>query len=203
MALVELNLKNDLLTVFQNMADAKDGDAYFAENVSAKIASYVQSGSITTTDTGTISAGVFVGTGTGSMSVQSGVCENVLSLACNAMRSMSAGGNEYLATQMALAIDSMMIAGTVNTTVSGTVTTPSGVPSPITGNASGKFVGVSATLQGAFLMAFSAMDTIKENGNDFLAGKIASAVTSYLKAGVITTQGELVLIGSVGTGVMV
>lgn len=200
MSLNQSKLKNDLLSIFRNMTDGDD--RYFAREVSAKVADYAESGSITTTDAGTISQGAFVGLGNGSISVDSSICENIVYAACQATAKMTTGGDAYLAAQLASGIDSMMLAGTVNTTVKGTVTPPSNSPIPAAGTAKGTFTGVMATLQSGFLAAFNAMATMKSGGDEYLAVQMATVITAYLKAGVIATQGQANLAGSVGAGSM-
>ena len=91
--------------------------------------------------------------------------------------------------------------GTVNTAVKGTVTPPSGTPVILAGTAKGTFTGVSASLQSGFLAAFNAMASMK-SGDEYLAGQMATTITAYLKAGVIATQGQVVLSGSMGAGSM-
>jgi hypothetical protein len=115
---------------------------------------------------------------------------------------MVTGGDAYLAAQLASGIDSMMIAGTVNTTVKGTVTPPSGTPFTTAGTAKGTFTGVMASLQSGFLAAFNAMATMTSGGDEYLAGQMATVITAYLKAGVIATQGQANLAGSIGAGSM-
>jgi hypothetical protein len=200
MSLNQNGLKNDLLSIFRNMTDGDD--RYFAREVSAKVADYAESGSITTVDAGTISAGVFAGSGSGSISVESSICENIVYASCQTMEKMTVGGDTYLATQFALGIDTMMLAGEVNTTVSGTVTPPSGTSFPLAGAAKGTFTGVMATLQSGFLAAFNKMATMTSGGDEYLAGQMATVITAYLKAGVIATQGQAALSGSVGAGSM-
>lgn len=200
MSLVQDTLKKNLLNVFENMTDGDD--SYFAKNVSSKIAEFAESGSITTLDAGTVSAGVFAGSGSGSISVKSSICENIIKTACEAMQKMTEGGNAYLAGKMAEGINSMMSAGTVKTDVKGTVTTPSGATSAVNGSAKGTFAGLSTTLQSGFLATFNKMDSMTENGDEYLAKEMASVITTYLKAGVITTNGQGILAGSVGSGSM-
>lgn len=200
MSLNQSKLKNDLLSIFRNMTDGDD--RYFAREVSAKVADYAESGSISTTDAGTISQGAFVGSGNGSITVDSSICENIVYAACKAMAGMVTGGDAYLAAQLASGIDSMMIAGTVNTTVKGTVTPPSGTPFTTAGAAKGTFTGVMATLQSGFLAAFNSMATMTSGGDEYLAGQMATVITAYLKAGVIATQGQANLAGSIGAGSM-
>jgi len=200
MSLIQNGLKNDLLSIFRNMTDGDD--RYFAREVSAKVADYAESGSISTTDAGTISQGIFAGLGNGSITVDSSICENIVYAACKTMAGMTAGGDAYLAAQFALGIDTMMLAGEVNTTVSGTVTPPSGTSFPLAGAAKGTFTGVMATLQSGFLAAFNKMATMTSGGDEYLAGQMATVITAYLKAGVIATKGQANLVGSIGAGSM-
>lgn len=200
MSLNQNEFKNKILTIFLNMTDGDD--RYFAREISAKIADYAESGSISTTDAGTISQGVFAGSGNGSITVDSSICENIVYAACKAMGGMTTGGDAYLAQELANGIDSMMIAGTVNTSVKGTVTPPSSTPFTTAGTAKGTFTGVRAALQSGFLAAFNSMATMTSGGDEYLAGQIAATVTTYLKAGVIATNGQTNLAGSVGSGSM-
>lgn len=191
-------LKSGLVSVFQDMSD----DRRFAQGISEKIASYAQSGAAQTVDAGTIAGGAFSGTGSGSITVNAALCENIIYAACMVIQGMTAGGNAYLAAQMALGIDTMMSAGTVNTSVVGTVVTPAGVPSAMAGVATGRFSGVSMALRTGFLAAFTAMDAMTEGGDEYLAAQIALAVTGYLTSGVVTTQGQANLAGSIGNGLI-
>lgn len=200
MSLVQSKLKNDLLAAFNSMTDGDD--TVFAKKVSKAVADYAQTGVVSTTDAGAISAGAFTGKGTGSISVQSSICENILIAACRAMANMTSGGDTYLAAQMANGIHSMISAGNVSTSVVGTVVPPSGTPSPMAGQAKGKMIGVSATIQAELIATFKAMGAMTEGGDKYFAEQAANVVTSYLKAAVITTNGTGSISGSIGSGNM-
>ena len=200
MSLVQSKLKNDLLSAFNAMTDGDD--SVFAKKVSKAVADYAQTGLVSTTDGGAISAGAFTGKGTGSVSVQSSICENILIAACKAMQNMTIGGDSYLAAQMANAIHSMVSAGEVKTTVMGTVIPPSGGSSPMTGQAKGKIVGIPATIQSGLMAAFNAMVAMSESGDKYFAEQAATVITAYLQAAVITTNGTGGLLGSIGSGAM-
>jgi hypothetical protein len=202
MALVQTVLKSALVSAFRDMVDASDGNAVFAEKVSAVAADYAGTGNVTTVDAGAIPSGVFAGAGAGSFSCDASAAESIISAACGAMNAMETGGNEYLAAQMASGFNAMFAAGSVETTVTGTVTPPSAPPVPFAGSASGTLTGVPAAMQAAFLAAFTAMNDMAEGGDDYMAGEIAAAVDTYLKSAVITTQGSGTLAGSTGTGKM-
>lgn len=200
MSLNQNELENNLISIFRNMTDGDDG--YFAREVSAAIAGYAESGVVATTDAGAISQGAFVGSGNGSASVDPSICESIVLAACKAMAKMTAGGDDYLASQLAVGIDSMMSAGTVNTSVKGTVTPPNGTAFTTAGTAKGTFTGVMTTLQSGFSAAFNAMAGMTSGGDEYLARQMATVITAYLKAGIIAAQGQANLEGSIGAGSM-
>lgn len=197
MSLKQSDLEDDLKEAFATMQD----DADFARLVSAAVARYAESGDISTTDAGQVSAGTFSGSGTGKISVDSSVCEGILVSATDSMKSMTSGGDALLAGQLAAGIDAMMAAGTVTTEVSGTATPPPPAsPVPVSGTATGTFTGNPALIQGVMAGAFPVMVGMVEGGNDFFAVQLATCVTSYLNAGTISTNGTGAVAGSVGSG---
>lgn len=200
MSLVQSKLKNDLLAAFNSMTDGDD--TVFAKKVSKAVADFAQSGKISTTDAGAISAGTFTGKGTGSISVQSSICENIILSACKAMRNMTSGGDSFLAEKIASGIHTMISSGKVSTSVNGTVVPPSGTPSGMGGSAKGTMNGVSATIQSGLISAFRAMGRMTSGGDSHFAEQAASAVNKYLKAASIMTNGTGGLAGSIGSGNM-
>jgi hypothetical protein len=201
MALVVNGLKNDLFSAFQSMTDGND--TVFADKVSAAADKYAESGTITTADAGTIPAGVLTGAGTGKITCDAAICKNIVLAACTAMRSMTSGGNEYLAARLAAGIHSMVSAGQVKTTVTGTVVPPGSSPTiPMAGTAAGSMTGIPAPMQAAFSAAFTAMDSMREGGDQYMAQQMAAAVDAYLKAAAVNTRGSAALAGSAGTGKM-
>lgn len=201
MSLNKDTLKNGLITVFNQMnLRSSEGIEYFASQVSQQVADYIKSGSVTTTDSGPISAGSFTGSGTGSVKADSATCEAVLLVALYAMMQMPVGGDDYLATELARGIHTMATESKkVETSVKGTATSGTTVTT-VTGTAKGEFSGTQSTLRSAFIAAFMAMGSMYAGGNEYLADEIAKAVTTYLKNGTISTQGEGVLSGSSGSG---
>ena len=201
MSLNKDTLKSGLITVFNQMNLRSSGAIeYFASQVSQQVADYIKSGSVTTTDSGSISAGSFIGSGTGSVKADSSTCEAVLLAALYAMMQMPVGGDDYLATELARGIHTMTTESKkVETSVTGTATSGTTV-TPVTGTAKGEFSGTQSTLRSAFIAAFTAMGGMYAGGNEYLADEIAKAVTTYLKNGTISTQGEGVLSGTSGSG---
>ena len=200
MSLTQSKLKKDLLAAFNSMTDGDDN--VFSKKVSKAVAEYVQAGLVSTVDAGSIPAGAFTGKGTGSISVQSSICENILIAACKTMANMPSGGDAYLATQMASGIHAMISAGEIKTAVTGTAVTPSGVSSPMAGQAKGVMIGVPATIQAGLIATFSTMATMTERGDDYFATQAAAVITAYLKAAIITTNGTGSILGSIGSGTM-
>lgn len=197
MSLIQSDLEDDLKEAFATMQN----DADFARLVSAAVARYAESGDITTTDAGQVSAGTFSGSGEGKISVDSSVCEGILVSATDSMKSMTSGGDALLAGQLAAGIDAMMAAGTVTTEVSGTATPPPPAsPVPVSGTATGTFTGNPALISGVMAVAFPVMLGMVEGGNDFFAVQLATCVTSYLNAGIISTNGTGAVAGSTGSG---
>lgn len=197
MSLKQSDLEDDLKEAFATMQD----DADFARLVSAAVARYAESGDISTTDAGQVSAGTFSGSGTGKISVDSSLCEGILVSATDSMKSMTFGGDVLLAGQLAAGIDAMMAAGTVTTEVSGTATPPPPAsPVSVSGSATGIFTGNPALIQGVMAGAFPVMMEMVKGGNDFFAVQLATCVTSYLNAGIISTNGTGAVAGSVGSG---
>ena len=195
------NYISKLEKAFKDMKSDDD----FAHKVSYETAEYVKKGSIVTTDVGGISAGAFTGAGKGAMDVDFKVCKSIIAAAVKAMSSMTEGGDKYLADHIAKGIDDMvLVRGKAKTDVVGTVVTPSGVTTPMSGKAEGKFsdngLQLKIVLGTEIFSVFQAMAKMTEGGDKFLAQGIEKAVTNYLSSGMISTNGKTSIIGSVGTG---
>lgn len=192
---------SNLEKAFKEMKNDDD----FAHKVSYETAEYVKKGSIITTDVGGISAGAFTGTGKGAMSVDFKVCKQVIAAAVKAMASMTTGGDKYLADNIAKGIDDMvLVKGKAKTDVIGTVVTPSGASTPMSGKAEGHFsdnnLQLKTILATKIFAIFQAMSNMTEGGDKYLAQEMEKAVTNYLSSGTINTNGKQTLMGSVGTG---
>ena len=200
MALVANTLEKDVLSAYQSMSDGSN--KVFSEKLSAAVKKFAESGSITTADVGGVSVGAFTGAGTGKIKVDDSICEKIVYAACEAMNNMSSGGNAYLSAQLALGIHTMILAGEVDTDVKGTVVTPSGASTALSGKAKGTMTGVPAPMQATFTAAFNSMDSMTSGGDEYLAKQISIGVDTYLKVAVIKTNGSGALSGSIGTGKM-
>lgn len=203
MSLVVSVLENDLKDCYESMENySENGDRQFARKMSIAIADYAESGNVITVDAGTISAGVFAGGGSGSIAVQQSIAENIIYAASQTMKTMLQGADDYMALQIATAIQAMITAGEVSTNVKGTVTPPTGTPFLQSGKAKGTMQCVQTALFASIKAAFAAMASMSSGGNEYLATQIANAVDVYLKAGIVKTNGETVLRGSLGTGTL-
>lgn len=159
-----MSLMSDLKDVFSPTMT----DATFASGVAGKVADYVKLGTVVTVDLGTISGNSFTGAGigvAGCIDVDSSECENTISSACSTMQTMAKGGDDYLAQQIATAIDKMITDAEVKTKVTGAVATPSGAVS-MAGEGKGSFTGVVALLQDELVNTFKKMRGEDTGGND-------------------------------------
>ena len=59
---------------------------------------------------------------------------------------------------------------------------------------------IQAPLFASIKSAFASMGNMIEGGNEYLATQLASAIDTYLKAGIVATTGQSKLAGSLGTG---
>ena len=207
MPLVQTTLEQDLKNAFSEMkkGGANTNDAYFAQKLAEACKKFGESGTITTVDAGAVPAGAFTGTGTGSLSLQSSLMEQPLLSACKAMTDASSG-DSILANGIGNALFAMVSAGKVDTNITGTVVSPSGVPSPLAGTGTGTITCSQSSLISGLVSCFSEMkDKGGEEGYDgdsVFAEKMASLVNSFFKQGIVTVSGTGVLAGSVGSGTM-
>jgi hypothetical protein len=186
-----------LKTVFNDMSG---DDRKFSDDFAAAVKDYAESGDIATADTGTVSAGVFTGTGEGGITVTASDCADIIYAGTQAMA--GTGGNDVLAAKMSEGVDTMITNGKVETDVSGTCTSPSGSSFTLTGTAEGTMTGIPAPMEAAFFSAFETMNSMSEGNNDYMAVQCATAIDSYLTKAVVNTKGKEALSGSTGTGKM-
>lgn len=202
MAFVKKDLQDDLEDLFKSM---NDGDnSVFSNGIASLIVSYVATGAVSTNDAGTVSGGTYVGSGTGSLSVTTTACARIIKTACDNMTD-TAHGNDYLAEQIGAGIKKMADDGVVTTTVTGTLTPPSGTPvtgygGTATGTISCNASSLIFDLKTVFSQMWSNREQAGYDGNLEFAKKLASAVDSFWKNGQITTSGEGNIEGSTGSG---
>lgn len=216
MALDPTSLKADILQIFDDMETKAgepgfNGDTYFSTELAKVCANYCSTGTINTIDKGSIPlpvpTGAFVGTGMSNngISCTPSLASAIIIAACTAMSTPFPGADDFFAQQLALALHTMVSAGTITTTVKGTYTNAtSGATIYMEGTATGTIACVSTALELGLKQCFKDMYDKREvegyNGNDDFAEKMSSLFTSYLTTGTVTTYGQLQLSGDVGNG---
>lgn len=202
MAFNESKLKTDIQKVFRDMQSDDD----FCEGLASLCQEFGESGDIVTTDTGTVSSGVFSGSGSGGLTLSDSLMSEPLKTACIEMKKGEMqNGDDYLAEEIGKAIKAMTDSGEVNTDVTGVTTSPQGqtVP-PSSGKAKGTITCSNADLIQGLKDCFASMKSryAEESfdGDEYFASELASLVHSYFTAGVIATSGQGELNGTTGTG---
>lgn len=208
MALNKKKLASDIKAIFRAMKDnydkeGYDGDDELAKGLAKAFKDYGETGSITTTDGGTVSAGSFAGSGSGSLSLDDSDSYATLKKAFKAMKDDNKDDN-YMAKQIKASLDDMYGASdTVATTVKGVITPPSpATPITVTG-ASGKgTITISFSSVESGLKSFFALMKNIENKktDDDLADQIAKLVDTAVKTGVVNTNDEGKIEGASGVG---
>lgn len=208
MALVKATLQTNLAQVFSDMnienADTHVKDnatsEFFANGISNAIVSYVGTGQVTTTDKGTVSAGVLTASGVGTLTVTASACKKIIKDACDKMKKDGEDGKEvtdaYLAEELGKAIKKMADDGEVKTTVNG---------SAVAGNVTTTITGASA--KGTISVDNSNLiqklkDTFGGSGftDNKFAQTLADEIDKMYKAGQVSTNGEGVIKGATGSG---
>jgi hypothetical protein len=197
MSLPYSGFESALKAIFNSMSG---DDRKFSDDFASAVKGYAESGEIATTDTGTVSAGMFVGKGKGGITVSASDCADIVYAGTQAMS--GAGGNDILAAKMAESVDAMIVNGKIKTNVSGTCTPPSGSPFSLSGTAEGAMSGDPAPMEAAFFSAFEIMNAMSAGNNDYMASQCAMAIDAYLTKAAANTKGKDALSGSIGTGKM-
>ena len=208
MALNKNKLASDIKAIFRAMKDnydkeGYDGDDELAKGLAKAFKDYGETGSITTTDGGTVSAGSFVGSGSGSLSLDDSDSYSTLKDAFKTMKEDNKDDN-YMAEQIKVSLDDMYGASDiVETTVNGVITPPSpATPITVTG-ASGKgTITISFSPVESGLKDFFALMKNIENKktDDDLADQIANLVDTAVKTGIVNTNDEGQIAGASGVG---
>lgn len=201
MAFNKQTLINDLKKVFSDMGSNDD----FAKGISKACKNFGESGTVITVDVGAVSAGAFTGSGNGSLSLSDSLMSSPIIACCESMNNMTEGGDSLLANAIGNGLLAMTTAGSVETDVVGTTISPAGSPVPPTsGTAKGKIVCQSAPVISALISCYQDMkDKAHEEGFDgdkYFAEKMADCIFTYFTSGVITTNGQGALSGTIGSG---
>jgi hypothetical protein len=182
MAFVSTTLQSALVTIFTAMDAVTDGSGneYLAEKLAAAIKTYTLTGQASTMDAGSAAAGTYAGAGVGTMTIDAENLESDL------LETFDAGyDDDELAAHMAADIDTACSEeGTVKVTSSGTVTTPAGATSNLSGPGTGTFSGDKSIIEEDLKGCFAAMKSMAAvGGNALYALQFSMCFTTYLTAG--------------------
>lgn len=198
-------MKDELTSLFNSMTDGDN--TVFSVGIAQKTSQFVNGGAVLTTDKGTIPTGDFTGTGTGNITTQATIAQPIIQAACEAMNTMTIGGDDYLAQEIATAIDTMCTQkDIITTTIIGNVTLPNGTVQPISDTGKGDFTSNKTIIENAIKQAITQMLQEKQQGDDLQEGNrqfaeaLENGVKSYITSGTVTTKGENKLVGDIGAG---
>ena len=173
-------------------------DSSFSSTVASSVNTYCGTGIITADALkGTVSAGAFTGSGSGTVTVS--IASKDIEDVCANMRSdTKTYGDAYLAKELASIIDKAVTNGEFNIIINGSATAGS------TTTSFTEVVTTDVTWQGdASTLESSLKNAMVPSMTDTsFATAIATAVTTYLTSASITVKGENSLAGASGAGVM-
>ena len=204
MAFNKAKLQSDFEAVFNSMTDGNEDT--FPNGISAAVVTFVSGGVVSTTDAGTVSGGTYAGNGTGKLTVTASACAAIIKKACTAMKTMTSGGDNYLAEEMGKGFKKMADDGVVTTTVTGVLTPPSPATpiSPYGGTAKGTISCSETTLVTKLKALFQKMYNQREqegfDGDKEFAKVLANEINSFYTSGTISTDGQGNIAGSSGSG---
>ena len=197
MAFNKAKLQSDFEAVFESMTDGNEDT--FPNGISAAVVTFVSGGVVSTIDAGTVSGGTYAGSGTGKLTVTASACAAII-------KTMTSGGDNYLAEEMGKGFKKMADDGVVTTTVTGTLTPPSPATpiSPYGGAAKGTISCSETTLVTKLKALFQKMYNQREqegfDGNKEFAKELANEINSFYTSGKINTDGQGNIAGSSGSG---
>lgn len=204
MAFNKAKLQSDIEDVFESMTDGNEDT--FPNGISAAVVTFVSGGQVSTQDAGTVTGGTYSGSGTGKLTVTASACAAIIKAACTAMKTMTSGGDDYLAEEMGKGFKKMADDGVVTTTVTGVLTPPPPATpiSPYGGAAKGTISCSEATLVSKLKLLFKKMYNQREeegfDGNKEFAKELANEINSFYTSGTISTDGQGNIAGSSGSG---
>ena len=173
-------------------------DSSFSSTVASSVNTYCGKGIITAgTLKGTVSAGVFTGSGSGTVTVS--IASKDIEDVCTNMRSDTKSYDDaYLAKELASIIDKAVTNGKFNIIINGSATAGS------TTTTFTEVVTTDVTWQGDASTLESSLKSamVPSMTDTSFATAIATAVTTYLTSASITVKGENSLAGASGAGVM-
>ena len=178
------------------------GDDYLGTQIASTFASYLAMGIVSSTDMAPAVPGgtSYVGAGVGTMVI----VPATLAASLNAHFKACNGDDDGLATNIAADIDTACSSATITITSTGVAmsTASPPVPFPFAGSGSGFFKGVKSLIEMQLKAIFKSMGSAPEQSNMRFAQALATSVTSYLTAGMITVTLSPPFVGGTGSGVI-
>lgn len=193
--------QEDVYELLQNMKSDDD----MIDGILSCVCDLLGSAVVTTSDSGAVSGGTFVGTGTGTISAEPDVGRAILKTACVAMSTMQSGGDAIFADALGNSINAVISSATVDCSVSGIITPPPpATPFPAIGKSSGVISCSPSDLIKALNATFATMGQmgIVEgfDGNLLFATNLTVNLVLMIGQGSVSTNGQANLLGSVGNG---
>ena len=204
MAFNKAKLQSDFEAVFESMTDGNEDT--FPNGISAAVVTFVSGGVVSTTDAGTVSGGTYAGKGTGKLTVTASACAAIIKAACTAMKTMTSGGDNYLAEEMGKGFRKMADVVVVTTFVTVVLTPPSPATpiSPYGGPAKGTIscseTNLVTKLKALFQKFYYHSEQVGFDGNKEFAKELANGINSFYTSGAISTNGQGNIAGSSGSG---
>lgn len=148
--------------------------------------------------------GSFTGTAAGTMQVVPASCQATIFAACNAMKG-GAQDDDYLASQIATAIDTMCKAATFTITITGTTVQPTPLP-PVSsvdtgvGTFSSQAILIESELKSVMAKMKQVSDGQAGATDDDLVTALCTGFENYMKAAQVSIVGATHLAGTSGMG---
>lgn len=205
MALNKQTLKTNLLSLFVSMGSNSDNQA-FASGLATILMNYVNSASVSTSDGGTVPAGVFAGSGSGTVACTSETCEDKILEVCNDMNDSEVEtDDDYFAEGLGEAIEALADTAVIITSVTG-YTQVGSTQVYTEGVAEGNGLSISTSslvsaLKDCFAEMWDKRSDEPNTGNEDFATVLSDEVHAcFTASGTVSTSGVLNLEGSSGSG---
>lgn len=170
-------------------------DQYLANQINMTFNSYFGGITISTTDTGTATGGVYTGIGKNNVPMlSSGFTASLLTLLKKDLKL------SQFCSEFATVIDTAFSESKLIIVTTGTVTPAMGTPFPMTGTGSGKWTGNKALIESVLKIRFEEMNESAKvkgwTGYEDFADAVTDAVDSYCRAASVTVTYTGSIIGT-------
>lgn len=208
-------LGNLLYNAFENCKENPSNEK-FSNEITNAFETYFESGSGTTIDSGTVSSGYFVGSGTTtSLKGDSNSCKQIIYNTCEILEHNNENASYILSTAICNGLKILCLNSEVKCNVNGEVTQGSST-STLSGTSKGNVSIETTNLVNDIFTIFNMFNVREdEDYQDYMerlvnityidlsqsfAYRIADKIKTCLNANTLNTQGEFVLLGDIGLG---